>query len=111
MLKRIAQKQPAPSTMWQDGDDVAICFTVRPGAKETAIIKEHDHSLRVTIHAAPEKGKANEALLRFVASIFNVPLSAVTLRQGHASRKKVVSICDFSLSDAQAIISPLLRKD
>jgi uncharacterized protein len=104
-----AELQRTSSAVWQDGNAVVICFTVRPGAKKNAFIKEHDHSIRIDIHAAPEKGKANESLLRFVASTFHKPLSSVILRQGHSSRKKVVSISDFSLSDAQIIISSLLQ--
>jgi uncharacterized protein len=111
MLKHKAALNRPPSAMRQDGNTVVICFTVRPGAKENAIIKEHDLSIRVDIHAVPQNGKANESLLRYVASVFHKPLSSVTLRQGHSSRKKLVAIHDLLLSEAQSILSSFLQEN
>lgn len=48
--------------------------------------------LAVRVRAVPEKGKANEALLRLLADALNVPLKAVAIRSGHNSRLKIVAV-------------------
>ncbi|HEU5047713.1 MAG TPA: DUF167 domain-containing protein [Rickettsiales bacterium] len=48
--------------------------------------------LTVYVTAAPDKNKANEALLKLLAGHFNVPLSALAILRGHTSRNKTVSI-------------------
>ncbi|MDP1680018.1 MAG: DUF167 domain-containing protein [Candidatus Nitrotoga sp.] len=47
--------------------------------------------------APPIEGRANEALLRFIAGSFNVPLRNVELKQGELSRHKVVLVHSSSL--------------
>ncbi|MDO9311068.1 MAG: DUF167 domain-containing protein, partial [Nitrosomonas sp.] len=52
----------------------------------------HGDALRIKLAAAPVEGKANAALLKFLAKHFDVPLSQVILRQGDKSRHKVIII-------------------
>jgi uncharacterized protein YggU (UPF0235/DUF167 family) len=49
-------------------------------------------ALKVAVTAAPEAGKANDALLRFLARLWRVPKRDVTLVLGHADRRKVVHV-------------------
>jgi hypothetical protein len=51
-----------------------------------------DGTLKVKIAAAPEKGKANEALCAFLAQKYGVNRSAVTIVSGHGSPLKLVRI-------------------
>ena len=60
--------------------------------------------LRAYVRAVPEDGKANMALLKLLASAFNLPRSAITLESGATSRMKV-----FHLHGAPATLEPLLR--
>lgn len=48
--------------------------------------------LRVQITAAPEKGKANEALIKLLAKHYDTPKSAITLIRGETSRVKTLEI-------------------
>lgn len=49
-------------------------------------------ALKLAVTAAPEDGKANEALLALVAELLDVPLRGVTLVQGAGSRRKLVHV-------------------
>lgn len=48
--------------------------------------------LRVKVTAAPEKGKANEALIKLLSNFFKVPKSRITLLRGVRSRIKHLEI-------------------
>ncbi len=66
---------------------------VTPGAQVSEVVGEMtDGTLKVRIHAAPEKGKANDELVRVLAKHFGVSKSAVQVVRGHTSRQKVVTI-------------------
>jgi uncharacterized protein len=48
--------------------------------------------LRVHVTAAPEKGKANEALIKLLAKHYGVPKSSIRITRGDTSRIKTVEI-------------------
>ncbi len=52
----------------------------------------HGEALKIRLAAPPVDGKANEALLRFVAETLGLPKSAVSLKSGQTSRRKVLEI-------------------
>jgi uncharacterized protein len=49
-------------------------------------------ALKVAVTAPPEAGKANDALLRFLARLWRVPKRDLSLVLGHADRRKVVHV-------------------
>ncbi len=65
---------------------------VQPGAKTTEAVGLHGDRLKVRLAAPPVDGKANEALLTFVAESLGVPRSRVSLLRGQTSRQKTVAI-------------------
>jgi uncharacterized protein len=81
-------------TAWYvaNGDCITLILHVQPGAKKTAIAGLHGDALKVRLHAPPVEGRANEALLRFIADFFKVPLRNVQLKQGEQSRHKRVEV-------------------
>jgi hypothetical protein len=74
-------------------NDSKKTFNVRviPHAKQSKII-EQDGSLRVYTNVAPEKGRANDAVIEMIAQYFNVPKSKVVISKGLTSRDKIVVI-------------------
>lgn len=74
--------------------DGAITFTVRvaPRASRSKIAGEHDGALRARVAAPPVGGAANEELIRTLARALNLPLSAVEIISGHASKTKRVRV-------------------
>ena len=48
--------------------------------------------VKIRIKAVPEKGKANEALLKLLADELNISKSLLTIVRGHATRIKHVAV-------------------
>jgi hypothetical protein len=71
-----------------------LAVRVSPRAKRDEIIGWREGVLRVRVRAAPEKGKANEAVCALIAEAMGLPRRAVVVEQGHTSREKVLSVHD-----------------
>lgn len=65
-----------------------IPVRAQPGARKNAILGPHDGALRVAVSAAPERGKANEAIQKVLAEALGCKVSQVTLVQGRTARAK-----------------------
>ena len=71
---------------------ITLTLHIQPGAKKSEFAGLHGDALKIRLAAPPVDGKANEALLRFIADALNLPKSAVTLKSGQTSRRKVLEI-------------------
>lgn len=71
---------------------VTLTLHIQPGAKKTEFAGLHGDALKIRLAAPPVDGKANEALLRFVAETLGLPKAAVALKSGHTSRRKVLEV-------------------
>ena len=71
---------------------LVLTLHVQPGAKRTEVAGAHGDALKIRLAAPPVEGKANAALLRYLAEAFGVPQRAVTLVRGETSRQKTVRI-------------------
>lgn len=74
------------------GAGCVLDLSVQPNAKRTAADGLHDGALRVRLAAPPVDGKANAALLAWLAGELGCPKRAVTLLRGEASRRKQVQV-------------------
>ena len=84
--------------------------SVVPNAKRTEVDGLHDGALRVRLAAPPIEGRANEALVAWLAKAMGVAKRDVELVRGETSRRKQVAIA-VSLEAAAAWLAPLLRAD
>ena len=69
-----------------------VRLRVSPGAGKAGIVGRHGDAWKVRVTAAPEHGRANEAVLRLVAEALAVPRDALTLVAGHGGRDKIVEL-------------------
>ncbi len=76
----------------RNGEVITLTLHIQPGAKRTDVAGLHGDALKIRLAAPPIEGRANEALLKFIAEFFGVPLRQVELKQGGQSRHKVVAI-------------------
>lgn len=92
--------------MWyrQDGNTITLTLHVQPGAKQSEITGLHDDALKIRLAAPPIEGRANEALLRFIADRFGVPLRNVELLRGSQSRHKMVHVTG-SLVEPESLLN------
>jgi uncharacterized protein YggU (UPF0235/DUF167 family) len=71
---------------------VRFRLRVAPGAARSEIVGRHGEAWKIRVNAAPERGKANEAVLRLLAEVLAVPRRALTLIAGHGDRDKLVEL-------------------
>ena len=71
---------------------VIVRVHVVPNAARTQTDGLHDGALKVRLHAPPVDGKANEALVRWLAATLKVGRADVELVRGHTSRRKELRV-------------------
>lgn len=69
---------------------------VQPGAARSEFAGEHGGRLKLRLAAPPVEGKANAALIEFLAEYFNVPKRDVRITAGLKSRRKRVVVDGIS---------------
>ena len=65
---------------------------MQPGAKRSEFAGQHGDRIKVRLAAPAVKGKANEALVEFLAGYYGVPKRNVRIASGLRSRQKRVVI-------------------
>jgi len=85
-----------------------LTLKIRAGAKRTAFSGKLGNVWKVQVAAPPVDGKANEALLKFLAMLTGRPLGAVRLVSGFTSPLKTVEIDGI---DAQSLNRAILESN
>jgi uncharacterized protein (TIGR00251 family) len=80
----------------------------QPGAKKNAVLGERAGALRVAVTAAPERGKANEAVVELLAKALKLPRARIALLTGETSRDKRFLIEDINPDDLKACLEAIL---
>ena len=90
-------------------DGVTLAVRAQPGEKKTAITGIYGEGvaaqLKIAVHAPPIEGRANEALIAFLADLFDLPKSSVQLVTGELSRSKVFLLRGVTPAQAEAVIA------
>ena len=88
---------------------VTLAVRAQPGAKKTAINGLYGESaaaqLKIAVHAPPIEGRANQALVTFLAEFFSLPKSGVELLSGDLSRSKVFLLKGVNRARAEAALA------
>ncbi len=71
---------------------ILIRLHVQPKASKSRIVGFHDGCLKIAVAAPPVDGKANKAVVGFLADIFGVSARDVVVKSGAQSRKKRVVV-------------------
>jgi uncharacterized protein YggU (UPF0235/DUF167 family) len=77
----------------------------QPGAKKSAVLGERAGALRVAVSAAPERGKANEAIQVLLAEALGIRTSRVALLSGQTSREKRFLILDLTPGELHSLVA------
>lgn len=88
--------------MWykQEAQKITLTLYVQPGAKRTERAGLHGEALKIRLNSPPVEGRANDALLKFIAQLFAVPLRQVVLIRGDKSRYKTLVVTDSKINPA-----------
>ena len=86
------------------GDVLTLRVFIQPRASRNELCGLHDDAIKLRITAPPVDGAANECCCQFLARVFDVPKSAVQVRSGHSSRKKLITITGAIIPQAEALL-------
>jgi uncharacterized protein YggU (UPF0235/DUF167 family) len=67
-----------------------VRLRVSPGARRTELAGRHGDGWKVRVSAAPERGRANEAVLDLLAQKLDLPRRSLSIVSGHGAREKIV---------------------
>ena len=76
----------------RDGDDLVLELRIQPRASATGFAGRFGDRLRVRLNAPPVDGRANAALVEFLAEACGIARASVTIEHGLAGRDKRVRI-------------------
>ena len=77
-----------------------LAVQITPNAKQTEVVGVLDDALKLKLQAQPIEGKANEALVRYLAKVLSVPRSTVVITHGLTSKHKLIDINVAGLTPA-----------
>lgn len=81
-------------------ESCTLSLRIQPGAKRTSVAGLYGESIRIALQALPVDGKANDALIRFLAEILQLSRAQVEILSGHSSRSKLIRLQGISLERA-----------
>ena len=86
--------------MTTDGLEIRL----QPGGGRDQVMGERDGAVLIRIAAPPVDGKANAALIAFVAKTLGVPKGSVAIIRGETSRNKVIRVAGRAADDVRAAL-------
>jgi uncharacterized protein (TIGR00251 family) len=84
---------------------VRLKIRVQPRATRTTLAGAHGDALKVRLAAPPVDGKANDALIAFLAETLDVPRRAVRIVAGATSRDKTVEVDGITAAAARSALA------
>ena len=72
-----------------------------PNAKIDSVVGEHGGAIKIKLRAPAVEGKANVALIQFLAEQLNLPRNTIVLQRGHRSRDKLIRIDGLTAEDVR----------
>lgn len=88
----------------RDGGSI-VALHVQPGARSSGVVGPHGDALKIRLAAPPVEGRANAALLAFLAGRLKLPTSSLQLVAGASSRQKRVAV-PLAAVDVAARLQP-----
>lgn len=83
-------------------DGCTLTVRVHPGAKRNAITGTHAAALKISLTTPPTDGRANEALIAFLAERLHIPRASINLIAGATSRSKTLRLTGITATDAES---------
>jgi uncharacterized protein (TIGR00251 family) len=96
----------------ETAEGVTLAVRAQPGAKKTAIAGIYGEGvsaqLKIAVQAPPIEGRANDALIAFLADLFSITRREVVLLSGETNRSKVFLLRGLRASQVESIILKLI---
>jgi len=88
----------------QVDNDAVFQVKIVASSSRTAVAGQLDGMLKIKVAAPPEKGKANQAIIKFLAAELGVKKRRVVIASGLTSTIKQIRISDTTTSDIEKLI-------
>lgn len=86
-------------------DGILLSIYVQTRSSSNKIAGRHGDALKICITTPPIEGKANKAVIAFLAKFFGLPKSSVTIKSGKKSRTKSIKLAGISINEAEKTLS------
>ncbi len=74
--------------------DTLLKIYLQPKSSKNEIVGPYRDGIKIKVTAPPVEGKANEALIRFLAGKLGVSASRIEILRGHHTREKKLRISE-----------------
>jgi hypothetical protein len=91
-------------TVTETEKGVVFEIHVVPRSSKCELTGLQGNALKIKITASPVEGRANDACIHFLASLFNVKKARVAIESGQKSKNKRVSIAGLTSEDVRAAL-------
>ena len=71
-------------------EGIEVHLHIQTNAKKSEVVGLFDNRLKIKIHALPQEGRANAALIKFLSELTGLPRASIKLKRGDTSKKKTV---------------------
>ena len=89
----------------------SLRLRVVPGAKRAGIAGRHGDGWKVRVTAPPDRGAANEAVVRLLAGALAVAPDALEIVSGQGGRDKTVRVAGLDAERVDGLLASAERKD
>jgi uncharacterized protein len=86
--------------------EIVVDIVAQPRSSRRGALRTGPHGLVIAVNSAPDKGKANDELIEYLADTLRVPRAALMIIRGATSRKKSIRI----ITHESAKIAARLRR-
>ena len=80
---------------------IRLQLRVSPGAACAQVVGRHGAAWKVRVTAAPEGGRANDAVLKLLAERLGLPRRALSIVSGQTGRDKVVRMAGIDSRETE----------
>jgi hypothetical protein len=81
---------------------VTLTIKIVPRARKNQIAGIKGDALKIRLNAPPVEGKANEALVEFLAKTLGIARAQIEIVAGHTARRKIVRVRGISAREVEA---------
>ena len=87
---------PSPLNIQEDDQGLTFVAKIVPGSSKTAVVGVLDGMIKIKVAAPPEKGKANQCLIAFLARQLGIRKNAIQIVAGQTNPVKHVQVTGVS---------------
>jgi uncharacterized protein (TIGR00251 family) len=107
----MSSPQGLPCLLTTPDGSLLLRLHVQPRASVNAIAGLQGDALKLRLTTPPVDGKANKAVIAYLAKFFHLPKSALVIKSGQQSRIKTIAIIDADEQQVRTVLDDILAKE